>query len=218
MIISGSHRNQSASIMDVLAFERRAREMGYRIIAGVDEAGRGPLAGPVVAAAVVLATDMMIPGVDDSKRVSPKQRDNLYPIIKKSASAFGIGLAGVSEIDALNILEATRLAMMRAVAKLSKPPDYLLLDAIVLPALPVKQESIVKGDRLSHSIAAASIVAKVTRDKIMNYWDKRYPQYGWSQNKGYATKDHLKAIKIFGPCPLHRKTFRGVCDSLELFE
>ncbi len=218
MIIPDSHRNQSLSSIDVLAFECRARETGYSLIAGLDEAGRGPLAGPVVAAAVILAPDVMIPGVDDSKRISPKRRESLYLSIKKSAETFGIGLARATEIDAMNILEATRLAMIRAIAKMSKQPDYLLLDAITLPSLPIKQESIVKGDRLSHSIAAASILAKVTRDRIMNYWDRRFPQYGWGKNKGYGTQEHLKAIKAFGPTPLHRKTFRGVCDQIELFE
>jgi ribonuclease HII len=212
------HSKNPASPIDVLIFERRARENGYTRVAGLDEAGRGPLAGPVVAAAVILQPDTCLQGVDDSKRISSARRYNLFDIIKQSAQTVGIGLARCWEIDTVNILEATRLAMVRAITKLSDKPDYLLLDAIRIPSLQIPQEPIVKGDRLSHSIAAASIIAKVTRDRIMEYWDTRYPQYGWRKNKGYGTRDHLEAIRRFGPCPLHRKTFRGVCHPVELFD
>lgn len=218
MISHRPHLKNPASVTDVLVFERRAQENGYARVAGLDEAGRGPLAGPVVAAAVILPPETFLQGVDDSKRVSPARRQNLYDNIKQSAQAVGIGLARCWEIDAVNILEATRLAMVRAIAKLSDKPDYLLLDAIRIPSLQIPQEPIVKGDRLSHSIAAASIIAKVTRDRIMAYWDTRYPQYGWRNNKGYGTRDHLEAIRRFGPCPLHRKTFRGVFHAMELFD
>jgi len=203
---------------DVFAFERAASEGGFCAIAGLDEAGRGALCGPVVAAAVILFKNQRIPGVDDSKQLTHLRRQRLYGEILQSARAVGIGLARAGEIDRINILEATRVAMGRAVGRLRAIPDYLLIDALRLPAVSIPQQAIIKGDCLSHSIAAASIIAKVTRDRIMAVWHRRYPQFGWDTNKGYGTERHLLALREFGPCPIHRKTFRGVCDCRGLFD
>lgn len=192
--------------------------MGYRAIAGLDEAGRGPLAGPVVAASVILPKPEVIPGVDDSKRLSADRRFSLFDEILRCARSTGIGLARCYEIDEINILEATRLAMIRAVQKMTVAPDFLLLDALSIPKLAIPQQPIIKGDQLSHSISAASILAKVIRDRIMIFWDKKYPQYGWKYNMGYGTQDHMEALKRFGPSPIHRKTFRGVCNCRGLFD
>lgn len=218
MIHSVSDSNNLIQKKDVFRYERKAALGGFRVVAGLDEAGRGPLAGPVVAAAVVLNTDQTISGVDDSKRVSARNRVKLYDVIIQSARCYAIALASPRVIETINILEATRLAMRQAVGKLSEHPDYLLLDAIRIPALDIPQEPIVKGDQLSHSIAAASILAKVVRDRIMVAWDRKYPQYQWSKNKGYGTAEHLAAIKKFGPTPFHRMTFRGVYDAHGLFD
>lgn len=209
--------NSDSASFDVFAFEKNAAIKGYRNIAGLDEAGRGPLAGPVVAAAVILPSLIIIPGVDDSKRLSARRRCQLFSIIRSHARSVGIGLAHSDEIDSINILEATRLAMLRAIRKMTIPPDYLLLDALTLPSLDLPQDAIIKGDQKSHSISAASIVAKVVRDRIMLIWDKRFPQYGWRKNKGYGTSDHLDAIRRFGPCSLHRRSFRGVMNYKGLF-
>ena len=196
----------------MLAFEKRALLSGYKVIAGVDEAGRGPLAGPVVAAAVVLPEHFDVPGINDSKKLSEKKREALFPVIKKRAIAFGIGMAEHEEIDRINILQASLLAMKRAVEALKILPDYLLIDGKFTIDSIIDQRSVIKGDALSLSIAAASILAKVSRDRMMADLDLRYPEYGFSRHKGYPTKAHKEAILTHGPCPIHRKSFRGVKD------
>jgi len=195
-------------------FESGAWARGARAVAGIDEAGRGPLAGPVVAAAVILDPEKPVPGVADSKTLSPARREHLFGEIHRNARAVGVGFAPHDEIDRINILQATLRAMTRAVADLSAAggaaPDYLLIDALTLPDVPFPQEGIVRGDSLSVSIAAASIVAKVTRDRLMVAMDRRYPGYGFALHKGYPTAAHRSAIERLGPCPVHRLSFRGV--------
>lgn len=200
--------------VDTLAFEQRARSRGYRLIAGIDEAGRGALAGPVVAAAVILPVGVHIDGVDDSKKLSPKQRDALFDVITAQALRIGVGMAAARVIDRINILQATRLAMQEAVGKLSPPPDYLLIDGISTIASPYPQKTIIKGDSLSLSIAAASIIAKVSRDRLMRELDLQYPGYGFAGHKGYGSASHMEAIRRLGPSPVHRKTFGGVKEHL----
>lgn len=191
-------------------YETLAVRRGARAIAGVDEAGRGPLAGPVVAAAVVLPPDVSLPGVNDSKKLSGSQREKLFDLIQKRALAVGVGTADHRTIDRLNILQATLLAMKEAVEKLSHPADFLLVDGISKIPAAFPQLTIKKGDSLSISIAAASIVAKVTRDRLMVSYDQLYPGYGFAAHKGYGSAAHLAAIAALGPCPIHRTTFRGV--------
>ncbi len=188
-------------------FERMARLCGYRRIAGIDEAGRGPLAGPVVAAAVILPTHCRLPHVNDSKQLTERERERLYDDIREKAVCVGIGLADAAEIDRLNILEATRLAMRRAVDSLIPSPDYLLIDAVVLPGFQVPLRPIIKGDTLSVSIAAASILAKVTRDRLMTAYHEEFPEYGFLSHKGYGTTMHLQRLAYHGPCAIHRRTF-----------
>ncbi len=197
-------------VVDTLAFEQRARSRGYRLIAGIDEAGRGALAGPVVAAAVILPMGVRIDGVDDSKKLSPEKRERLFDVIMSQALRVGVGMAGHRVIDRINILQATRLAMQEAVGKLSPQPDYLLIDGITTIASPLPQKTITKGDSLSLSIAAASIIAKVSRDRLMRELDQKYPGYGFAGHKGYGSSDHLEAIRRLGPSPVHRLTFGGV--------
>ena len=197
--------------------EERAREyalMRYEreydsegLIAGVDEAGRGPLAGPVVAAAVILHPGAEILGINDSKKLSEKKRETLYPEILYKAMAVGIGIVSAARIDEINILQATYEAMRKAVEGLCFSPDLLLVDAVTIPGLAVKQVPIIKGDAKSLSIGAASIVAKVTRDRLMRELDAIYPQYGFEGHKGYGTAAHIAALKEFGPCPVHRRSF-----------
>jgi ribonuclease HII len=191
-------------------FEKLYYGRGYRCIAGVDEAGRGCLAGPVVAAAVVLPRDGIEERLYDSKKIPPKKREHLYEVILSKAFGIGIGVIPQEEVDLLNILRATLKAMFAAVENLPLSPDFILIDGLQGPVLPVPQKPIPKGDQLSISIAAASIVAKVTRDRLMLDYHQKYPQYNFAKHKGYGTEDHLKAIKKFGICDLHRKTFRGV--------
>jgi ribonuclease HII len=195
---------------DPLAFERSARASGHRLIAGIDEAGRGPLAGPVVAAAAILPDGLVIPGVNDSKLVDEVDRERLHDVIVREALGYGIGVADVAEIDAVNILQATIIAMERAVAALSPQPDFLLIDALTLPRCPIPQNGIIKGDRRSHSIAAASILAKVTRDRLMCELHERFPQYNFKGHKGYGTREHLALIRKHGPCEAHRRSFRPI--------
>lgn len=195
-------------------FELEARRCGYRRIAGLDEAGRGPLAGPVVAAAVILPGRCRLAGLDDSKQLSPSEREELYGLIRQRAVAVGIGSASHEEIDRLNILEATRLAMQRAVASISPSPDCLLIDAVTLPASGLPARSIIKGDTLSVSIAAASIVAKVTRDRLMFEYHRLYPEYNFESHKGYGTEEHMQQLMTYGPCPIHRRTFAPVAQAL----
>lgn len=195
---------------DGLAFEAQARRRGFRLVAGLDEAGRGPLAGPVVAAAVILPSDWKAEAVKDSKQLSPAQRERLDRVIRTEAVSVGVGVVEPAEIDRLNILQATFKAMAAAVAELSPPPDCLLIDGPYNLPLPLPQKGIPGGDRKSLSIAAASIVAKVYRDRLMEAYHARYPAYAFRENKGYATRAHLEALKRHGPCAIHRLTFRGV--------
>ena len=176
-------------------------------IGGIDEAGRGPLAGPVVAAAVVLPKDCRILYLNDSKKLSEKKRDLLFDQIREKAVAYGIGMAGPDRVDEIDILRATYEAMRQAVEKLGIVPDILLNDAVTIPGLDITQVPIVKGDAKSVSIAAASILAKVTRDRLMAEYDKQYPVYGFAKHKGYGTAAHIEALRRHGPCPIHRMTF-----------
>ncbi|MCK5913730.1 MAG: ribonuclease HII, partial [Desulfuromusa sp.] len=185
-------------------------------VAGIDEAGRGPLAGPVVAAAVVLSAKFELPGLTDSKKLTEKQRNKFYPQIRQQAEAVGIGVASVVEIDEINILQATLLAMQRAVSRLGYRPDHLLIDGITPLPLKISQQTLKKGDSRSLSIAAASVIAKVVRDRIMYSFSKQLPDYGFSKHKGYGTLQHRQAIAQFGPSPQHRKTFAGVKEYLEM--
>ena len=180
---------------------------GVGTICGVDEAGRGPLAGPVYAAAVILPPHLGIPGLTDSKKLTDKKRRELFPIIQEQAIAYGIGFATEKEIDEINILQATYEAMREAVSKLDVMPQVLLNDAVTIPQITIPQVPIIKGDAKSVSIAAASIVAKVTRDRLMEEYDKVFPEYGFASNKGYGAAVHIEALKKYGPTPIHRKTF-----------
>lgn len=193
-----------------MKYERELRAQGAIYIAGVDEVGRGALAGPVIAAAVVLPPETSIEYLHDSKLLTPDTREKIFPIIVDTAIAVGIGSANRSIIDKLNILQATRIAMAHAVFDLPLDPDGLLIDAVHLPRLNIQQKAIIHGDSLSQSIAAASVIAKVIRDNMMRYYHLSYPSYGFDRHKGYATRYHLEAIKASGPCQLHRTTFRGV--------
>ena len=188
-------------------FENKYSDLGA--VAGIDEAGRGPLAGPVVAAAVILPKDIFLPFLNDSKKVTEKRRDVLFDQIKQEAIAYGIGIASNALIDEINILQATYEAMREAISKLSKTPDILLVDAVHIPDINIKQVGIVKGDAKSVNIAAASILAKVTRDRLMLEYDKIYPEYGFASNKGYGTAKHIEALKAYGACNIHRRTFIG---------
>lgn len=181
----------------------------FGILCGIDEVGRGPLAGPVVAAAVILPKDCSVLYLNDSKKLSEKKREELYDIILRECVAYGIGMRDAARIDEINILQATYEAMRDAVSQLSVCPDVLLNDAVTIPGLPMKQVPIVKGDAKSISIAAASIVAKVTRDRMMVDYEKQYPGYGFASNKGYGAAAHIQALKDLGPTPLHRRSFIG---------
>jgi ribonuclease HII len=191
-------------------YELGAFKKGYRKIAGVDEAGRGPIAGPVVSAAVILPISHPIEGVADSKKLTPKKRDFLYDIIYEHAVSVGVGIVDSIEIERINILRASLLSMAIAVRNLSPKSDFLLIDGIFQIPYDISQQTIAHGDSLSLSIAAASIVAKVTRDRLMERYHYEYPEYGFIKHKGYPTKDHKEAIRKFGCCPIHRKTFKGV--------
>lgn len=206
---------EEAQPADLLAdFDSEFRRQGIRFLAGVDEAGRGPLAGPVVAAAVILPDGIEIPLLDDSKKVSAKNRAYLFERIRKEALAYGIGSASVSEIQQLNILQATFLAMRRAVEQLTVEPDYILVDGRDFPLFPNKAQNgsiagqaVIKGDARSQVIAAASILAKVHRDRLMERYADDFPQYGFDRHKGYGTKEHRQKILQYGPCPIHRQKF-----------
>lgn len=193
--------------MDWLLYEKGAMEKGYTAVCGVDEAGRGPLAGPVYAAAVILPPGLEIPEVNDSKKLTEKKREALFPEIKEKALAYSIASASEKEIDEINILNATYLAMSRAVEGLSVKADYALIDGNRMPRLPIPGETIVKGDGLSMSIACASILAKVSRDHVMMELDQKYPQYQFAKHKGYGTKLHTDLIRQYGPCEIHRRSF-----------
>lgn len=199
------------SQIDLWAYERACREEGPRVICGVDEAGRGPLAGPVCAAAVILPPELdveqTLPGLNDSKKLSDQKRRELFEKIRNCAVAYGIAYASQEEIDEINILQATFLAMGRAVDSLGLKPDVALVDGNRAPELGIPVQTIVKGDSLSASIAAASILAKVSRDDLMLRMAEEYPQYSFEIHKGYGTKRHYAALSQFGPCPIHRRTF-----------
>jgi len=187
-------------------YEREAHEKGYSFVAGVDEAGRGPLAGPVVAAACILG-DQVVLGLDDSKKLSPKKREELYDQIIRYAKAYSVVCIDSGRIDEINILEATKSAMFQCVSDLPINPDCVLSDAVKIPGLSVPCLPIIRGDALSNSIAAASILAKVFRDRLMCSYDEEYPGYGFSKHKGYGTSEHYEALRALGPCDIHRKTF-----------
>ena len=193
--------------MNWLEFEEAAKARGYQHICGVDEAGRGPLAGPVCAAAVILPENTIIEGVNDSKKLSEKKREALFDVIRNTAVAYCVAYASVEEIEELNILNATMLAMKRAVEGLEIPADYAMIDGNRLPDLSIGAEYIIKGDARSMSIASASILAKVSRDRLMYEYAKEYPQYAFDKHKGYGTKVHKAALLEYGPCPYHRMSF-----------
>ncbi len=204
-----------SSTMNLLEFETKAKSQGYGKIAGLDEAGRGPLAGPVVAAAVVFPSNIDITGLDDSKKLSPGKREELFPKIQFAATSFAVAVVDREVIDEINILQAALLAMKQSVEKLQLVPDLLLIDGNQKIDSTLDQWTIVKGDSKSMSIAAASVLAKVTRDKIMDDYHILYPQYEFNRHKGYGTKLHRNLIKEHGPCPIHRKTFKGVTEYLK---
>jgi ribonuclease HII len=200
--------------MDRWLFEKKATQKGYGDIAGIDEAGRGPLAGPVVSAAVVLTPAFSLSGVTDSKKLTPKKRALLYDKIYTQALSIGIGIVDAVEIDRINILRAALLSMAIAVDNLRPQPGFLLIDGSFNISSDLPQKAIAKGDSLSVSIAAASIIAKVTRDRLMENYHVYYPQFGFPQHKGYPTKAHKEAIRKFGCCPIHRRSFKGVKEYL----
>ncbi len=189
-------------------FENKARGCGSRTIAGIDEAGRGPLAGPVIAAAVILPPGYEHPEITDSKKLSPRKRERLYEVIGQDAVSIGIGVVEAPVIDAMNILQATLAAMKDAVLELSPSPDYLLIDGLNRIDLAIPQETIVRGDSRSLSVASASIVAKVSRDRLMEMYHRQFPQYNFLRNKGYCTREHREAILKFGRSKIHRRSFR----------
>ncbi len=194
-----------------VVFEDQARSEGFRFIAGLDEVGRGCLAGPVVAAACILHLDKPLPeGLDDSKKLTPDKRDEIAAELKQTCVAYAVGQIEADEIDRINILEATKQAMLAAIKSLSPQADFLLIDALRLKHSPLPQKAIIKGDSISVSIAAASILAKTYRDDLMKAYDLEFPHYGFAGHKGYGAATHLAALRKYGPCPLHRKTFRGV--------
>ena len=201
------YQEELARTYAISEYERKYSD--YTYICGIDEVGRGPLAGPVVAGAVILPKNCDILYINDSKKLSEKKREELYDIIMEKAVATGIGYASVERIDEINILQATFEAMRDAISKLSVSPDILLNDAVTIPQVSVPQVPIIKGDAKSISIGAASIIAKVTRDRLMADYDMVFPEYGFASNKGYGSAQHIEAIKKYGPCPIHRRTFIG---------
>lgn len=201
--------------MDIYQHDKAFREIGFKVIAGIDEAGRGPLAGPVVASAVILPAQLKIAGLRDSKKVPEKERASLFWDILLSSVDIGVGIVEHDEIDRINILQATRLAMEKAVADLCIIPDALIIDAVALHSVSIKQFSIIKADSKSASVAAASLIAKHTRDMIMLRYHSMYPEYNFNKHKGYCTEEHLRLLNLHGPCSIHRKSFRKVMD-LEL--
>lgn len=202
--------------MGIYHHDASLRQKGYAIIAGIDEAGRGPIAGPVVAASVVLSDDIRIKGLRDSKKVPEKERESLFWDVLCAAKGIGVGVVEHDEIDRLNILQSTKLAMKWALDDLGIVPDMLVIDAVALPSVPIRQISPFKAESKSASVAAASIIAKYVRDSIMLHYHDIYPQYNFKRNKGYGTREHLGLIRLHGPSPIHRKSYAGVM-SLPLF-
>ena len=195
-------------LINLKQIEKSFHEKGIKYIAGIDEAGRGPLAGPVVVASVIMPEDSMIEGVNDSKKVSEKKREKLYDLILEEAVSYGIGIIYQDEIDKINILQATKKGLTEAVEQMDIKPDLIMVDALTgIDTLGIPYQSIIKGDAKCYSISAASIIAKVTRDRIMREWDKVYPEYGFASHKGYGTAKHISALKEYGPCPIHRRSF-----------
>jgi ribonuclease HII len=203
-----------------LRFEKHLWSKGTTLVAGIDEAGRGPLAGPVVAAAAILTAGFSLPGLNDSKQLSERLRVELFEalITSKKVLCYAVGVAEPAEIDRFNILRASILAMQRAVAALAMKPEHLLIDGLPVSAFSQSQTAIVDGDCKSKSIAAASVIAKVTRDRMMEKWHCEYPQYKFDQNKGYGTRDHLESLRIYGPCPIHRRSFEPVAQTYFHFD
>lgn len=209
--LSQTSEEEWRRLKELNRFEEAARKEGYQLICGVDEAGRGPLAGPVVASAVILPPDLYLLGIDDSKKLSKEKREDLFnQIVSHPNITYAIGLIEHDEIDRINIYQATIQAMLLAIGGLEREPDYLLVDGLKLTHPKILSEKIIRGDQLSQSIAAASILAKVTRDRIMCQYHAKWPQYGFDSHKGYPTEKHITALQEFGPCPIHRLTFRGV--------
>lgn len=193
-------------------YEKEALAKGFTVVCGTDEAGRGPLAGPVCAAAVILPMDLSIEGLNDSKKLSEKKREKLYEVILEKAISYGIAFASAEEIDEINILNASQLAMRRAIEQLDPQPDFALVDGNVARNFPMTAQPVIKGDALSMSIAAASILAKVTRDRYCKEMHEAYPAYNFIGHKGYPTKEHMDLVRKLGPCPLHRRTFLKFLD------
>lgn len=202
-----AYEKEQKRLEEMLFYEKECYKAGYQFVAGVDEVGRGPLAGPVTAAAVILPPNCKIEGVNDSKKLSEAKRELLYKEICEKAIAYSIGIVSSQTIDSINILQATYLAMQEALNGLNQKPDFVLVDAVTIPKISIKQKGIVKGDEKSLSIAAASIVAKVTRDRLMQKMHILYPQYAFDKNKGYGSKEHIEAIQNYGICEIHRHTF-----------
>lgn len=202
-----AHEKEMLRLEKMYVYERQAYQHGCKLVAGMDEAGRGPLAGPVVAACVILPENCLIEGVNDSKKLSAEKRERLYDIIFEKAISVGVGIIDEKTIDEINILNATKLAMKKAAEQVKPKPDLLLVDAVKLDAIDIPQMPIIKGDALSLSIAAASIIAKVTRDRLIDEADSIYPAYGFKDHKGYGTPQHIEAIKKYGICPIHRISF-----------
>ncbi len=199
---------EEARLVKLKEIEKEFFDKGIKYIAGIDEAGRGPLAGPVVVGAVILKPDSMIEGVNDSKKVSENKREKLYEIIINEAISYGVGIVYPEEIDEINILQATKKGLTMAIKQMEQKPNIIMVDALTgIDTLGIPYKSIIKGDAKCYSIAAASIIAKVTRDRIMREWDKVYPEYGFAAHKGYGTAKHIAALKQYGPCPIHRRSF-----------
>lgn len=195
-------------LIELKKIEKDIYNEGYNLICGIDEAGRGPLAGPVVVCACIMKKDSFIEGINDSKKVSEKKREELFDKIKEEAISYGIGIIDEKKIDEVNILEATKLALTEAIKELTPKPDIIIVDALTkIDTLGIPYRSVIKGDAKCYSIACSSILAKVTRDRIMREWDSIYPEYNFKKHKGYGTKEHIEAIKNSGPCEIHRKTF-----------
>ncbi len=210
---------KKAKSIDKLFYERELWGKGYKLVAGVDEVGRGPLAGPVVAACVIFSEDIYLPGIDDSKKLTAEKREELYEKIKESALDFGVGIIREREIDKLNIFRASLKAMQKAISSMKNTPHFLLVDGNQkIPHLDIPQLPVIKGDTLSLSCGAASIIAKVERDRLMKKLHKKYPRFSFDQNKGYGSKEHLEALRKFGPCKVHRRSFKRVMECIVLQE